>query len=251
MTIMDNRDTTQYSSAVAYDEGLRSYMISVYNYMAIALVVTGVVAYFVGNNAAIMSMIYQTTVMPNGEVYITGTTPLSYVVMFAPLVAVFALGFGINKMSFATAQLVFWGYSALVGLSLASIFLMYELGSIARIFFITASIFGAMSLWGYTTKKDLTGMGSFLIMGLIGVIIASVVNIFLQSSAMQYALSFLTVGIFVGLTAYDTQKIKNLYFQLQGQGEALAKAGLMGALSLYLDFINIFIHLLSLFGDRR
>jgi FtsH-binding integral membrane protein len=161
------------------------------------------------------------------------------------------LSFGITKMSFQTAQMVFWGYAAVMGLSLSSIFMVYTGESIARVFFITASVFGAMSLYGYTTKRDLSGFGSFLIMGLFGVIIASIVNIFLKSPAMMFITSILTVFIFVGLTAYDTQNIKQIYAEVAHSKEDSNKAALMGALSLYLDFINIFMMLLRFFGDRK
>ena len=221
----------------AYDEGLRAYMLTVYNYMGVALAVTGLVAFMASSSEALMATIFG--------------TPLAWVVMLAPFGFLLALSFGINKMSMSTAQIVFWTYSAVMGLSLSTIFLIYTGTSIARVFFITASLFGAMSLYGYTTKRDLTSMGSFLMMGLFGVILASLVNMFLQSSAMQFAISILAVLIFTGLTAYDTQRIKHTYYSVVGHGEAMGKAALMGALSLYLDFINLFLHLLQFFGDRR
>ncbi|HEV7290991.1 MAG TPA: Bax inhibitor-1/YccA family protein [Devosia sp.] len=230
-------------SALAIDEGLRSYMLRVYNYMGIGLVVTGVVAYF--SNAAAVS---------NGELTAWGallyTTPLMWVVALAPLAFVMVLSFGINKLSVTAAQGTFWAFSAIMGLSLSSIFMVYTDASIAKVFFITAATFGAMSLYGYTTKRDLTGMGSFLFMGLIGLIIASVVNIFMQSSMLEFAISAVGVLIFVGLTAYDTQKIKEGYSETLG-ADTLAKGAIMGALSLYLDFINLFLMLLRLFGNRE
>ncbi|WP_027835867.1 Bax inhibitor-1/YccA family protein [Maritalea myrionectae] len=238
----------------AIDEGLRAYMLGVYNYMGIALGITGVVAYFLTmltttNNpdAAVVQM---------GQHYLTslGATlygsPLQWVVALAPLGFVFALSFGIHKMKFATAQLVFWGFSVAMGLSLSSIFLVYTGESIARVFFITAGTFGAMSLYGYTTKRDLTAWGSFLMMGLIGIIIASIVNIFLASSMLAFAISVIGVLVFVGLTAYDTQKIKENYYEGDGS-ETMGKKMLMGALALYLDFINLFLMLLRLFGNRE
>lgn len=227
-------------SAAVIDEGLRSYMLRIYNYMGIGLAVTGLVAFFFSqyaiSNPAVAQAVYG--------------SPLSWVIMLAPLGFVIALSFGINKMSFATAQMVFWAYAAVMGLSLSSIFLVYTGSSIARVFFITAAMFGAMSLWGYTTKRDLTGMGSFLMMGLIGLIVASIVNIFLGSSALEFGISVLGVLIFVGLTAYDTQKIKEMYVEMDG-AEVMGKKAIMGALTLYLDFINLFLMLLRLFGNRE
>jgi uncharacterized protein len=219
------------------DQGLRSHMLRVYNYMAAALGLTGLVAYFVGTNAAMMQ-----TLMANPVLF--------WVIALAPIALVFFLSFRIAHMSFTTAQTVFWVYAALMGLSLASIFVVYRLDSIARVFFITAGTFAAMSIYGYTTKRDLTKMGSFLMMGLIGIIIASIVNIFLKSSGLGFAISILGVLIFVGLTAYDTQKIKEIYFE--GDDSTIAgKKAIMGALALYLDFINLFLMLLRLFGDRK
>jgi FtsH-binding integral membrane protein len=230
-------------TAAVVDEGLRSYMLKVYNYMGFGLVVTGLVAYF--SNAAAVQ---------NGQLTQWGellyTSPLMWVVALAPLAFVLVLSFGINKLSVPAAQATFWGFAAIMGLSLSSIFMVYTDASIAKVFFITAATFGAMSLWGYTTKRDLTGMGSFLFMGLIGLIIAMVVNIFLQSTMLEFAISAVGVLIFVGLTAYDTQKIKEGYNVSHG-AEVLAKGAIMGALSLYLDFINLFLMLLRLFGNRE
>lgn len=234
------------SQAAQYDQGLRAYMLQIYNYMAAALVLTGVVALLAGSSPAIMSLFY---VIEGGM--IKGMSPLGWIVTLAPIGMVLALGFGMQRMRLQTVQLLFWSYAALMGLSLSSLFLVYTGASIARVFFITASVFGAMSLYGYTTKKDLTGMGSFLIMGLIGVIIASLVNMFLKSSGLQFALSILGTLIFVGLTAYDTQKIKHMYYEIGGLGEAASKIAIFGALTLYMDFINLFVHLLRFFGDRR
>jgi uncharacterized protein len=231
-------------SAAAIDEGLRSYMLKVYNYMGIGLVVTGLVAYF-GNQFAVAA---DGSLTAWGELLYT--SPLMWVIALSPLAFVLALGFGINKMSSATAQLVFWAFAAVMGLSLSSIFMVYTDASIAKVFFITAATFGAMSLWGYTTKRDLTGMGNFLFMGLIGLIIAMVVNIFLQSTMLEFAISAIGVLIFVGLTAYDTQKIKENYLVSDG-AEIMGKKAIMGALSLYLDFINLFMMLLRLFGNRE
>lgn len=231
---------TRAGSAAAIDEGLRSYMLRVYNYMSAGLAITGVVAFFfnqwVLSSEALVQLVYG--------------SPLQWVIMLAPLAFVLVLSFGINKMSFATAQLTFWAFATVMGLSLSSIFLVYTGASIAQVFFITAATFGVMSLYGYTTKRDLTGMGSFLMMGLIGLIIAMVVNIFLQSSMLDFAISAIGVLIFVGLTAYDTQKIKEEYMETDGS-ETMGKKAIMGALRLYLDFINLFLMLLRLLGNRN
>tara|TARA_B100001540_G_scaffold202933_1_gene178713 strand:+ start:235 stop:972 length:738 start_codon:yes stop_codon:yes gene_type:complete len=233
----------------AIDVGLRDYMLKVYNYMASGLALTGLVAY----------MLFQATAVtgPTGDIVgLTSlgvslyTGPMMWVVALAPLGVVMYMSFGIRNMSASRAQTMFWVFAFLMGLSLSTIFLTYTQASIARVFFITATTFGAMSIYGYTTKRDLTAMGSFLFMGLIGIIIASIVNIFMQSSMMYFVISVLGVLIFVGLTAYDTQKIKNMYMAYDS-GEVAAKKAIMGALTLYLDFINLFIMLLRLFGARR
>lgn len=232
---------TSFASAATrtstYDPALQAYMAKVYNFMAIALTISGAVAFLVASSPALMQLFFG--------------TPLAWVVMLAPLGFVIFFSARLNKISAAKAKTYLWTYSVLMGLSLSTILIIYTGTSVARIFFITASVFGATSLYGYTTKKDLTSMGSFLMMGLIGLIIASVVNIFLKSSAMQFALSVLGTFIFIGLTAYDTQRIKRTYYQFSGNAEMLGKAAVMGALNLYLDFINLFIMLLQLFGDRR
>lgn len=244
------KNTTDYAQpqtgATTIDAGLRAYMLGIYNYMASGLALTGIVALLASKSEAFLNAVYH---MENG--YLVGMTGLGWVVALAPLAFILALSFGLNRMKASTMQLVFWGFAGVMGLSMTNIFLMYTGESIARTFFITAGTFGAMSIWGYTTKRDLTGMGSFLIMGLIGIILASVVNIFLKSSMMSFAISAIGVLIFVGLTAYDTQRLKNMYQQVAGSTEAMAKATIMGALSLYLDFINMFVHLLQFMGDRR
>ena len=231
------------------DQGLRTYMLKVYNYMSSGVLLTGIVALIIFKYAAVT----------DGAGNIVDLTPLGnamyqsalmWVVALAPLGIVFYMSFGINKMSASKAQTVFWIFAALMGASLSSIFIVYTMPSIARVFFITSATFGAMSLYGYTTKKDLTGWGSFLMMGLIGIIIASIVNIFLKSSAMHFVISIIGVLVFVGLTAYDTQKIKHMYYATDS-GEVMGKKAVMGALTLYLDFINLFIMLLRLFGQRR
>jgi FtsH-binding integral membrane protein len=179
------------------------------------------------------------------------TTPLMYVLIFAPLAFVFFLAWRINTMSVSAAQIAFWLFAAVMGASLSSIFLRYTATSITQVFFVTAAAFGALSLYGYTTKKDLSGWGSFLIMGVFGIIIAGIVNLFLQSGALQFAISVIGVLVFAGLTAYDTQRIKDGYYQVMGDATAATKGAIMGALSLYLDFINMFTSLLSLFGSRE
>ncbi|MEK9660171.1 MAG: Bax inhibitor-1/YccA family protein [Alphaproteobacteria bacterium] len=222
------------------DEGLRSYMLRVYNYMTTGLALTGVVAYLFAHTPALLSLLYT----PEGP------TMLAYIAMFSPLAFMLVFSFGINRMRASTAQLLFWVFAACMGLSLANIFLVFTGESIARVFFITAATFAGMSLYGYTTKRDLSGLGSFLFMGLIGIIIASVVNIFIASSMMQFVISVVGVLVFVGLTAYDTQQIKEMYNELDGS-EVAGKKAIMGALRLYLDFINLFILLLQLFGNRE
>lgn len=219
----------------AIDEGLRQHMLRVYNYMASGVALTGAVAYLFASSGLFASIV---------------GTPLMWVVMLAPFAFVLVLSFGIHKLSFGTAQLVYWGYAIAMGLSLASVFLVFTGMSIARVFLITAGTFAAMSLYGYTTKRDLSQMGSFLMMGLIGIVIASLVNIFLASSALHFAISVIGVLVFVGLTAYDTQRIKEEYSESYGH-EAVGKLALMGALSLYLDFVNLFMLLLQFFGSQR
>ena len=237
------------------DEGLRSYMVKVYNLMAVGLAITGIAAYFTFTMATTTDRAAAVAELGNGTLLTAlGAalygSPLRWVVMLAPLGMVFFLSFRVHKMSVAAAQTTFWVYAAMMGLSLSSIFVVYTGQSIVQTFFVTAASFGALSLYGYTTKKDLSGMGSFLIMGLFGLIIASIVNIFLPSSAMGFAISAIGVLIFAGLTAYDTQKIKEMYFD----GDDVAVAGrkaIMGALTLYLDFINLFTFLLQFLGNRN
>ena len=229
---------------VAIDVGLREYMLRVYNYMASGLALTGIVAYAIANSSLI-TLFFQR--MPTGGY---APTLLGWVAMIAPLGFVFFLSFRIESMRFSTAQAVFWAYAAVMGASLTTIFLQFTGASVARVFFITAGTFGAMSLYGYTTKSDLSRFGSFLFMGLIGIVIASLVNMFVASSALQFAISVIGVLVFVGLTAYDTQRIKDLYMQ-SDDSEVMGKKALMGALSLYLDFINLFVLLMQLVGQRR
>ena len=242
------KESAQKSTAVT-DEGLRAYMLKVYNYMATGILMTGIIALITFKMSVVTdssgSIVGLTQV--GNAIYMSG---LKWLVMLAPLGIVFYMSFGINKMSAAKAQTTFWIFAALMGLSLSSILLVYTGMSITRVFFICSATFGAMSIYGYTTKRDLTKLGSFLMMGLIGIIIASIVNIFMKSSMMYFVISILGVLIFVGLTAYDTQKIKNMYAATD-TGELMGKKAVMGALTLYLDFINLFIMLLRLFGQRR
>jgi len=232
---------------VAIDAGLRAYMIRVYNYMTAGVALTGLVAWFTFS-AAVTDVGGSLQLTSFGQA-IFGS-PLMWVLVLAPLGLVFALSFGINRLSAGTALLLFFVYAGLLGLSLASIFMVYTGASITRVFFISAATFGAMSLYGYTTQRDLSGIGSFMFMGLIGIIIASLVNIFLKSTGLDWAISVIGVLVFVGLTAYDTQRIKEMY-SVQDDGTVAGRKAVMGALSLYLDFINLFLMLLRLFGDRR
>jgi uncharacterized protein len=227
--------------SVAYDAGLRSYMLSVYNYMASGVLLTGIVAFLFARGGV---------ESPAAQLFINGGL-LKWVVILAPLGLVMWLSFGINRMSATMAKGLFWVYAVLMGLSLSTVLLVYTEGSVAQAFFATAAAFACLSLWGYTTKKDLSAFGTFLIMGVFGLIIAMLINMFMQSPAMDLAISAIGVLLFAGLTAYDTQKIKSLYFVVQGSGEAVAKSAVMGALTLYLDFINLFLFLLRFMGDRR
>lgn len=237
MNMMRNQNAQSFATERAgYDEGLRAYMLKIYNYMAGALAVSGGVAYVTANTPALLNMIFG--------------TPLVWLFILAPLGMVFFFGAKLHSMSVGTAKTVFWLFAAVMGVSMASLLLAFTGASVARAFFITASIFGVMSLWGYSTKKDLTAMGSFLIMGAFGILIAMVVNWFMASAALDFAISALAVVIFTGLMAYDTQKLKHMYYQVGG-GDMLEKIAIMGALTLYMDFIIVFQHLLSLFGDRR
>lgn len=218
-----------------YDEGLRKHMLSIYNYMASAVLLTGIVALASASTGITLALV---------------GSPLIWVVMLAPLGFVLAMSFGLNKMSKGTLNILFWAYATVMGLSLSTIFLVYTGESIAVTFFATAGAFAGLSLFGYTTKKDLSGFGSFLIMGVIGLFIASIVNLFLQSSAMSFVISGLGVLIFAGLTAYDTQRLKEEYAHVRGT-EFAGKAVIMGALNLYLDFINMFMFLLRFLGNRE
>ena len=245
----DQRSFTKATDKGIVDEGLRAYMLKVYNYMTTGLLLTGIIAYIFGKlsiETNAMGQIVKLTAI--GELIFR--SPLMWVIMLAPLGFVFYLSARINKMSVSAAQITFWLFASIMGLSLASVFIEFTHTSIARVFFITSGTFAAMSIYGYTTKKDLTKLGGFLFMGLIGIIIASLVNLFIGSSALQFAISVIGVIVFVGLTAYDTQNIKNAYYA-GDSNEVGSKKALLGALKLYLDFINLFILLLQLFGQRR
>ena len=218
-----------------YDAGLRSYMLSIYNYMGSAVLLTGIVALLAATSGLTMMFL---------------GTPLQWVIALAPLGFILAMSFGLHKMSYTTLQIVFWSFATVMGLSMSWIFLAYTGASIAVTFFATAAAFAGLSLWGYTTKKDISGWGSFLIMGVIGLIVAMVINIFLQSEAMAFVISGIGVLIFAGLTAYDTQRLKNDYQHLRGT-DFMGKAVIMGATSLYLDFVNMFMFLLQFLGSRE
>ena len=254
------------AEAAAIDAGLRAYMLRIYNYMVLGLAITGVAAFgiymfSVTDDVAMAAKVLRSgTEIPArlaGNMYLTPlgyaafVSPLKWVIILAPLALVFGLSFGIERLRPVTAQLLFWIYAALIGVSLGSIFMIYTQTSVVRVFFITAASFGALSLWGYTTRRDLTGLGSFLVMGLFGIVIAGVVNIFLASSALQWVISAVGVLVFSGLTAWDTQRLKSEYIYSAMDGDTAERTAIMGALSLYLDFVNLFTMLLQLLGQRE
>jgi hypothetical protein len=243
--------------AATVDAGLRAYMLRIYNYMSIGLAITGLAA--LGIYMASVTADPSGATVKIGSVYLTQfgyamfVSPLKWLFMLAPLAMVFVISGGINRLAPSTAQILFWVFAALMGVSMSSIFLVFTHTSIVRVFFITAASFGALSLYGYTTRRDLTGMGSFLFMGLIGIIIASLVNLFLASSMLQFIVSVVGVLVFAGLTAWDTQRLKNDYIYGAGSmgGDVAQRSAIMGALSLYLNFINLFTLLLQLLGQRN
>ena len=237
------RDLKSKSTSIDIDLGLRAYMNKVYSFMAVGLALTGVIAHLTST----LAFNFTTNTYTSFGAAIYGS-PLAFLIMLAPLGFIIALNMGIARMKESTVQILFWAFASVMGLSLSSIFIQYTGESVARVFFISAGAFGALSLYGYTTKKDLTGWGSFLFIGLIGILIASIVNIFVASTALQFGISVIGVLVFAGLTAYDTQRIKAMYFDGSGQE---GKKAIMGALTLYLDFINLFIMLFQLFGQRR
>lgn len=228
--------TPAQAEAAQIDVGLRQYMLRVYNFMAAGLALTGIVAFLVASSPVAVQLLFG--------------TPLKWVVMLAPIALVFFFSFKIDSMKASTAQTIFWVYAGLMGASLATVLLVFTGASVARTFFVTAAAFAGLSLYGYTTKRDLSAFGTFLVMGLIGLLIASVVNIFLASSMLQFVISAAGVLIFAGLTAWDTQKIKEMYWAADGEDVA-AKKAVLGALTLYLDFINLFMFLLQFLGVRR
>lgn len=240
-------ETKSYVSSRArtnIDEGLRAFMVSVYNYMAGGLCLTALAAWLTVNTSLI-SLFFN---IEGNQVL--GLSAFGWLMFLSPLIMVFVFNWVIMRGTVAQVQAVFWGFCALMGASLTPILLMYTASSMVRVFLITAGTFGAMSLYGYTTKRDLTAMGSFMIMGLWGVIIASIVNFFLKSPGLYYTLSYISIAVFVGLTAYDTQTIRNFYISADGQ-DTLTRKAVAGALSLYMDFINLFLNLLRIMGDRR
>lgn len=228
-------NTSSVSRVAEYDEGLRKFMLSVYNNMTISLVISGAIAFWLSTSPGMMSLIW--------------ATPLKWVVIFLPLVMSLGFTFMLDKIGSGTARMFLFVFAAAMGMSLSSLFVVFKMGSIIQVFFITAATFGAASLYGYTTKRDMTNIGSFLIMGVIGLVIAGIVNLFLQSSMFSLIISCLAVLIFTGLTAYDTQELKNVYDSQYD--EEMEKSGVIGALGLYMDFINIFIHLLQILGDKK
>ena len=232
---MYQQSTVSTNTVAEYDLGLRQFMLGVYNNMTLGLAISAVVAYFVGTSPTLLALFFG--------------GPQKWIIMLAPLAFVFFLSFRINSMSVYAAKVAFFAFAGVMGLSLATIFAVFKMGSIANAFFATAAMFGAMSLWGYTTKRDLTKMGSFLILGAIGLVIASLINLFFQSGMMAMVISGLAVIIFTGLTAYDTQNIKSMYYELEGDDRS--RMGIMGALSLYMNFINIFMFLLQFLGNRE
>ena len=237
--------STTTATGVAVDAGLRAHMLRVYNYMTSGILLTGIVALLIGNTNAVYSLVSYNAL--TGQI---SPSVLGWIVTFAPLGIVLWMTFGINRISQGTAQFLFWTFAVAMGASLSTIFLAYTDGSIALTFFATAAAFASLSLYGYTTKRDLSGMGTFLLMGLVGLIVASIVNLFWLNDTFSLVIAAIGVLVFAGLTAYDTQKIKSIYFELQGS-EFLGKAAIMGALNLYLDFINMFLFLLRFLGSRE
>ncbi len=232
-------------SSVSYDAGLRSYMLQIFNFMTLALIITGIASFYASSDAFMSLMVTQG---PNGY----SVSGFGWLIQLSPLFMVLFLSYKIQSMSAQAAKITFWTYAVLMGLSLGTLFHQYTGESITRAFFVTASVFGAMSIYGYTTKKDLTAFGSFLMMGVLGILFASIINLFLKSSALAFASSVIGVLVFTGLTAYDVQKIKSMYLYSSGlDKDSSTKLAIQGALTLYLDFINLFIMLLRFFGTRR
>ncbi|MFZ4690303.1 MAG: Bax inhibitor-1/YccA family protein [Polymorphobacter sp.] len=235
----------QVDASAGYDEGLRSYMLSIYNYMASGVLLTGIVALLVANNAALLSVFYAQDAA--GRI---GPTIAGWIAMLSPLALVLVMNFGVNRLSEGQLKACFWGFAGLMGVSMSTIFVRYTGASIAQTFFVTAASYGALSLYGYTTKRDLSAMGKFLMMGLIGLLVATLANFFFKSGPLQLAINIIGTLIFAGLTAYDTQRLKGMYYELQGSA-FIGKSAVLGALTMYLNFINLFQFLLSFMGDRR
>lgn len=247
MNVWDRQQTVASGQSTAIDQGLRSYMLKVYNYMASGVLLTAIIAYFAGTSDAFIGMMLQQGA--DGRVGMSG---FGYLITFAPLAMVFFMMFRLNSMSTQALTATFWGYAALMGLSLFSIFMIYTQASILKVLFVTAGTFGLLSMVGYTTKRDLTSMGTFLMVGIWAVLITSLVNMFLlKSTLFDLALSCVGVLLALGFTAYDTQKIKEIYYAVGRNADALQRASIMGALKLYMDFLYLFINLMRLLGDRR
>lgn len=235
------------SQSTAIDAGLRSYMLKVYNYMASGVLLTAIIAYFAGTSDAFLQAVLK---FDGGQA--VGVAPVGYLVMFAPLAMAFFMMFKLRTMSTETLQITFWAYAVLMGLSLFSIFLIYTQTSILRVLFVTAGTFGLLSMYGYATKRDLTSWGTFLIVGMWAMLIVSLVNMFLlKSSGLSLAMSYIGVLLALGMTAYDTQKIKEVYYQVGRSTDAIKRASIMGALQLYMDFVYLFINLMRIMGERR
>lgn len=233
-----------------YDEGLRAYMLKVYNYMTSGVLLTGIVALVLSRTPEVLSLFYNLVDMGNGQIAIRGMTGLGWVAMLSPFAFILAMNLGIQRLSAGALQGIFWAFATCFGISLTTVLFRYTGESIAQTFFITAASFAALSLYGYTTKRSLSGMGTFLTMGLFGLIIAMVVNFFLGSSLLQFIISVAGVLVFAGFTAYDTQRIKEDYYHMS-TGEAVAKSAVLGAVRLYLDFVNLFMFLLQFLGNRE
>lgn len=235
------------SQSTAIDAGLRSYMLKVYNYMASGVLLTAIIAYFAGTSDAFLQAVLK---FDGGQA--VGVAPVGYLIMFAPLAMAFFMMFKLRTMSTETLQITFWAYAVLMGLSLFSIFLIYTQTSILRVLFVTSGTFGLLSMYGYATKRDLTSWGTFLIVGMWAMLIVSLVNMFLlKSSGLSLAMSYIGVLLALGMTAYDTQKIKEVYYQVGRSTDAIKRASIMGALQLYMDFVYLFINLMRIMGERR
>lgn len=248
MALWEKQSVAAGTNAASVDQGLRSHMLKVYNYMASATLLTGIIAYFAGTSPAFLSAMLSV----NASGAVTGMSGLGWLVVLAPVALVMLIGLKARTMSSGALQAAFWGYAVLMGLSLFSIFAVYTGESIARVFFISAGTFGLLSMYGYTTNKDLTSWGSFLFVGVLAMFFVSIANaLFFKSSGLSMVMSYLGVLLALGLTAYDTQKVKEAYYYNAGSEEGVKKASVLGALTLYFDFIYLFVHLLRIMGERR